>query len=321
MRAKFLILLFISLLVLGCVEESKLSILTPTPTPTPTITPQSFTTPHKKAQHTTPDTIVTIPAFTPTPSSITTPIPTPLETYPTPTPPTPIPFKLEYGVKYKVKVVDVVDGDTIDVIMPDGKEERVRMLGVDTPETAASKNKPYEYGDITDLDCLASWGLKAKQYTESKLEGKYVYIEFDPIAGMRGYYGRLLAYVYYDSTDFTAELVKQGYARVYTEGNFEKESEYVTYQSTAMENNVGLWTCSVEVTPTPTGQLGPEQVQERGHLGQEVSHRSRSELPAFWWFFIRFSKPVELFNFPLYISAHHVDVNPGHLASYLPAHV
>ncbi|AGK61322.1 Micrococcal nuclease (thermonuclease)-like protein [Archaeoglobus sulfaticallidus PM70-1] len=245
MRVKFLTLLFLSLLVLGCAEEGKISIQTPTPTPTPAITPMHTPTP----QHTP----TQMPATTPTPMH--TPHMTPTAT-PSLTPwqpsETPTPFKLEYGVKYKVKVVEVVDGDTIDVIMPDGKEERVRMLGIDTPETAASKNKPYEYDDITNLSCLAYWGLMAKQYTESKLEGKYIYIELDPIARMRGYYGRLLAYIYYDSTDFTAELVKQGYARVYTEGNFERESEYVAYQSTAMENSVGLWTCSVEVASTPT---------------------------------------------------------------------
>jgi len=171
--------------------------------------------------------------------------------------PTPTPFKLQYGVKYKVKVVYVVDGDTIDVILPDGTEERVRMLGVDTPETTASKNKAYEYDDITDLECLEYWGLEAKDFAKSKLEGKYAYIEFDPIAGMRGYYGRLLAYVYYDSTDFTAELVKKGYARVYEEGKCQKESEYLSYQSTAMEENLGLWSCRVEATPTPTSNCDP----------------------------------------------------------------
>ncbi|ADC64647.1 nuclease (SNase domain protein) [Ferroglobus placidus DSM 10642] len=159
-----------------------------------------------------------------------------------------------YGQKYLVKVLDVIDGDTMDVLF-NGKKERVRFLGVDTPEKSASDNKPYEYDSITDLQCLANWGMKAKEFT-GKLEGKYVYIEFDELAGLRGYYGRLLAYVYLQNgTDFTAELVKKGYARAYTEGEFKKEQEYVRYQEKAMAERLGLWSCmpapTTTATPTP----------------------------------------------------------------------
>ncbi|MBE8539460.1 lamin tail domain-containing protein [Geoglobus acetivorans] len=241
MRKFVLITILLALLFAGCsgeVEE-----VGPTPTPTPTVTPMHSPT-------STPT-----PAMTPTPMMTNTPMETPQAT-PSPTPmqptTTPTPFEFEYGVKYKVLVVDVIDGDTIDVKLPDGTVERVRMLGVDTPETTASKNKAGEYGDITDLECLAQWGQNAKQFTQ-KLYGKYVWIEFDSLAGMRGYYGRLLTYVYYpdENTDFTAELVKQGYARVYVEGTFEKESEYVSYQDSAISNGVGLWGACAVTTPTP----------------------------------------------------------------------
>ena len=69
----------------------------------------------------------------------------------------------------------MIDGDTIDVLMPDGSVERVRMLGVDTPEKDSEDNKPYEYDSITDLEYLAEWGVKAAQFTESELGGKYIY--------------------------------------------------------------------------------------------------------------------------------------------------
>jgi len=83
-------------------------------------------------------------------------------------------FELQYGVRYKVKVVHVVDGDTIDVIMPDGSRERIRILGVDTPEKSVDMNKPYEYDDITDLSYLAGWGAMAAEYAKSILKGKTV---------------------------------------------------------------------------------------------------------------------------------------------------
>ncbi len=137
---------------------------------------------------------------TPTTTVATTPVAT--------TPATTTQFSPQFGVKYSVKVVEVIDGDTIDVILPDGSKDRVRMLCIDVPEPYAEGNKPNEYDGITDLDCLEYWGKQAKAFAYNTLQGKTVQIEFDETAGLRGYYGRLLAYVYVDSTDFTAELVK-----------------------------------------------------------------------------------------------------------------
>ncbi len=56
----------------------------------------------------------------------------------------------------------MIDGDTIDVLIK-GKIYRIRLLGVNCPETTAEKNKPYEYDSITDLNYLAKWGLKSKE--------------------------------------------------------------------------------------------------------------------------------------------------------------
>jgi micrococcal nuclease len=183
------------------------------------------------------------PSITPTPTITTTPATSAPET-------TATPFTPQFGVRYTVKVVEVIDGDTIDVILPDGTKDRVRMLCIDSPEPYAEGNKPNEYDSITDLDCLEYWGKQAKAFAYSNLQGKEIQIEFDETAGLRGYYGRLLAYVYYDSTDFTAELVKRGYARVYEEGECRKESEYLQYQQQAMQSNLGLWSCRYAVTTT-----------------------------------------------------------------------
>ena len=150
----------------------------------------------------------------------------------------------EYGIKYEVHVTNVIDGDTFDAIFPNGSIERVRLLGVDCPEKAASNNKPNEYDGITNLICLAYWGIKAKDFAISWLQGKGVYIEFDNIAGFKGYYGRWLCYVYtQNNTDFNAELVSKGLARVYTEGECSKENYYLTLQQQAIDNRIGLWSC------------------------------------------------------------------------------
>lgn len=198
-------LIILALLLSGCVQEN--STLTPQPASTPLTTPEA----------------------TPTTTSFNY---------------TPTPFILQYGVKYAVKVVHVVDGDTIDALMPDGGKERIRILGIDTPEKRADSNKPGEYDEISDVYYLAYWGQMASDRAEELLEGRTVEIEFDETAGMRGYYGRLLAYIYIDGRDFGAIMISEGLARVYVEGRFEKEVEYVRIENEAMANKIGLWNYS-----------------------------------------------------------------------------
>ncbi len=148
--------------------------------------------------------------------------------------------------KIEAKVVRVIDGDTI-VVKIDGKLEKVRLLGVDCPETKAQRNKPFEYDAITNLTYLAKWGLKAKEFTKRYLEGKIVELEFDDNAGVRDRYGRLLAYIYVNGTDFNALLIEKGLARVYVEGKFKKKEEYLELEKFARINRIGLWNFSTSV--------------------------------------------------------------------------
>ena len=174
----------------------------------------------------------------PAPTSLTTPEATPLDTPPVTTPAS---IPLQYGVRYTVKVVHVVDGDTMDILMPDGSKERIRILGIDTPEKVAGGNKPEEYDKISDVYYLAYWGQIATDRAEKLLEGETAEIEFDSVAGMRGYYGRLLAYIYIDGQDFGALMINEGLARTYVEGRFKKESYYIQLQQWAVANKTGLW--------------------------------------------------------------------------------
>src|SRR3990167_8352111 len=81
------------------------------------------------------------------------------------------------------KVVKVVDGDTI-VISLNGKNETVRLIGVDTPETVDPR---------TTVQCF---GNEASNEVKKILGAQYVRIEMDASQGERDKYGRLLAYVY-----------------------------------------------------------------------------------------------------------------------------
>lgn len=139
-------------------------------------------------------------------------------------------------------VTKVVDGDTLKVKFDDNSIDTIRILGVDTPETYV-KNKQYEYGDITDLNCLDRWGEKATKFAFNALNKRNVTIEPDPIAPARGTFDRRLAYVIIEGKDFGSMLVENGYARVYEEGDSTREEGYLQLQLQAKASGLGLWGC------------------------------------------------------------------------------
>ena len=118
----------------------------------------------------------------------------------------------------------VVDGDTI--IITNG--ERVRLIGVDTPETKHPR-KPVEY-----------YGKEATAFTNRMVSGKVVKLKYDQ--QRRDKYGRLLAYVYLmDGTFLNAEKIKQGYGYAYTKFPFKYLEEFRQYEKEAREAKRGLW--------------------------------------------------------------------------------
>ena len=97
----------------------------------------------------------------------------------------------------RVPVTKVTDGDTIHVTYR-GRDERVRLIGVDTPEVSWYGGK---------AECF---GQEAGLYTRGRLNGRTVRLEFD--ADLRDRYGGLLAYVYVGDELFNLTLVRLGYA-------------------------------------------------------------------------------------------------------------
>lgn len=128
------------------------------------------------------------------------------------------------------EVVRVVDGDTI-VVRLDGGEERVRLLGIDTPESVDPRSP---------VECF---GKEAAAHTASLLPvGTPVRLVRDVEA--RDRYDRLLAYVYRvdDGTFVNLRLVEDGYAAVLTyPPNVAHADEFVAAASQAREAGRGLW--------------------------------------------------------------------------------
>jgi micrococcal nuclease len=124
----------------------------------------------------------------------------------------------------------VVDGDTIEIAIG-GKTERVRLIGVDTPETKHPTK---------GVEC---YGPEASAYTEQLLPtGTALRVERDIEA--RDKYGRLLLYVYIaDSNVFVnLDLVMNGYARpMVFEPNTAHKADFAQAATQAELRNVGLW--------------------------------------------------------------------------------
>lgn len=121
-------------------------------------------------------------------------------------------------------VVRVVDGDTL---LLDG-DERVRLIGVNTPESVDPR-RPVEY-----------FGNEAAAFTRRLAQGKRVRLAYDEERKDR--YGRTLAYVFFeDGSMLNAEIIRQGYGNAYTRFPFRYAEEFRAYEREAREQRRGLW--------------------------------------------------------------------------------
>ncbi|MCZ6514559.1 MAG: thermonuclease family protein [Acidobacteria bacterium] len=122
------------------------------------------------------------------------------------------------------RCVRVIDGDTI--LLERG--ERVRLIGVDTPEIAHPQGPEEKFGK------------EASAFTERLAEGKPVRLEFG--REREDAYGRTLAYVYLeDGTLLNAELIRQGLGTAYTRYPFRFEEEFIRLEQEARQNGRGMW--------------------------------------------------------------------------------
>ncbi len=130
------------------------------------------------------------------------------------------------------RVARVIDGDTIDIAMnADMKPERVRLIGINTPETVDPR-KPVE--------CFGKEAsLKMKELTE----GKSVRIEGDSSQDAYDKYHRRLAYVFLlDGTFVNKEMIAEGYAYEYTyRVPYQYQEEFKAAEHSAREAGRGLW--------------------------------------------------------------------------------
>ncbi len=124
------------------------------------------------------------------------------------------------------KVVSVTDGDTIQV-MHDGKAEKIRLHGVDCPESSQA------------------FGTRAKQFTSEQVFGKYVTVDVKDTDR----YGRTVADIITpDGTILNRELVKHGYAWWYKQ-YAPTDTILKSLQDDARNTKVGLWSDPSPIEP------------------------------------------------------------------------
>lgn len=141
-----------------------------------------------------------------------------------------------------VKFIRTVDGDTIIVEDSNGEHKRVRMIGIDTPESVAQEEERNN-----------EYGVMASDYTKELLSNAgTLYLEYDVDADDQ--YDRILAYVWLEDVDDTfnveniknsmvnAIIVENGYgiAKKY-EPTVAHDDILAELMAEAEENNIGLW--------------------------------------------------------------------------------
>ncbi|MFC1480104.1 thermonuclease family protein [Candidatus Omnitrophota bacterium] len=135
----------------------------------------------------------------------------------------------------------VTDGDTIEL----ASGRRVRYIGIDTPETMRRVGSEWMF----DPEAFA---VAAKDYNRNLVLGKKVTLEFD--VDKEDKYGRWLAYVYVDGVMANSELIREGYAMVYTfPPNVKYLDRFLEDQEEARQNKKGLWKTLKEISPDAAG--------------------------------------------------------------------
>jgi len=184
------------------------------------------------------------PSASPTPTTPTTPsaaLPSPTAT-PRPTPtasPRPVATTApRRAAVVLLPVVGVTDGDTIKVRVG-GVTERVRLIGLDTPELKGN-------------EC---WAQKAASKMQSLVQSRSVQLVPDPSQGDRDRYGRLLRHVVTQDGRLAAEvLIEGGFAKEYTyAAAYEHRSAYLAAEKRAKAKKLGVWSpaCAKPVVAAP----------------------------------------------------------------------
>ena len=141
-------------------------------------------------------------------------------------------FDIEKYHSKTFTVANVIDGDTFDIDIPDGRNERtrIRLLGIDTPETGGEQSG------------VMYFGPEAAEFTKRLILGKSVKVYLDSPNPTRDKYGRLLAYVELPDGRFLNEvLLTEGCSYADMRFSHSFYNKYKQLQAAAKSGKKGLW--------------------------------------------------------------------------------
>ncbi len=142
----------------------------------------------------------------------------------------------------KTTVTRIIDGDILQALYGE-REKRIRLIGIDTPESRINKNAKRDANmSEQDIKTIIEMGRKSKKYVDGLVKrGDLVTIEFD--AQERDKYGRLLCYVYLSNGKMlNEEILKAGYAVIMSiPPNVKHKDMFLRAYKQARDRKVGLW--------------------------------------------------------------------------------
>jgi micrococcal nuclease len=162
------------------------------------------------------------------------------------------------ALELRARVADVTDGDTI-VVIVDGKRARVRLIGIDTPESRPNHRAALQsQSSQRDQKTILQQGKRASAFTRQLIRiDEYVTLEFD--VQQRDHYQRMLAYVWLPNKKMAnEEILKAGFAYLLTvPPNIKYRQRLANAFKEARAKRRGLWadaTAILESTSTPKGK-------------------------------------------------------------------
>lgn len=187
----------------------------------------------------------------------------------------------------QAKVSRVVDGDTVEVTFTNNTVEKVRLIGIDTPESVHP-----------DADRNTSDGETASNYTKKQLLNHNVLLEFD--VGERDNYGRLLAYVYLNGMMYNAQLAEEGYANQMTyQPNVKWEGLFSALIANARINDRGLWAYDGIDGSSISGTTGKLVIEKVDYVNEivTITNKDNKTINLTGWTLVSV-KGNQVFSFP-----------------------